>query len=372
MLWEATEKQQASVLGTTLSGLPLSSDRRPRSSELHFSADTIGDLMDGLYHPPFTTGPDSTYVNLPVRHLYRLLGFSESHPFRLELDHKLVHLQVLNYFCEGCVPVTCGLSKYLDGDRNLSQDAFNSRVAGASLKRSRGYVEESRRDSDLKEALGSVSNSASGNRKLMDEEWVIQEALPIKQQYRVHTIEDSVIDELTYFLRSTRRIQKERSSVNSFVRGVLKHLPKSVTEHSICGWDVVELSAGDYRIAELHFSGFHPVIDRGFHSSAVLARPIWGPYNIAKLFRFCEKKYRVKVSFGSFRDVNAEIQLLYGWISRWFDLLGICYAIQDSALLPDEAIDQDGVASKPSPYQSAEDLFKSIVQRFRNAADLLA
>ena len=66
---------------------------------------------------------------------------------------------------------------------------------------------------------------AAAPRRIEDEAWIVQEKVRIEKEYRVHSIEDRVIDDLTLLRYGTGDIPGERDAPNTFVQRLLDRLP---------------------------------------------------------------------------------------------------------------------------------------------------
>jgi hypothetical protein len=130
---------------------------------------------------------------------------------------------------------------------------------------------------------------------LVDEEWIVQERLSLMEEYRVHTLEDSVVPDLTRFRHSNRPAGSERKTVEGFVQEVLDSLPNGFVAETCCGWDVARMRDGPYKVVEVNFAGLHPFPPCGFQCSGFMALPPWGPAAFAELLSFVEAKYDVVI-----------------------------------------------------------------------------
>src|SRR5437764_714794 len=119
--WNAAEVGAAGGIAASIGGFQVPRKTRTPNAFATFSAGEALDLIDGLYRSATAKpGWNGHLRYLPARHLYRILAFDETHPFRWRLEHKLVQALVLDHFCPGSVPVTCGLSAYVAGLESAS------------------------------------------------------------------------------------------------------------------------------------------------------------------------------------------------------------------------------------------------------------
>jgi hypothetical protein len=366
MDWDADELKRAEAIAKDLAAYKIPRCVGPQSTGVCLSPETAVPLLDGIrktrrVHP----------ANLvPIRHLYRLLHFDENHPFRWRLEHKLVQALVLRSFCPSCVPASSGLYTYLAKHPcpRTEQDLRRS-LAGVYLKAALGSGADPDNEREANVAIAAILSSPAVPRvsSLVDEQWIVQERLSIAEEYRVHTIEDSVVPDLTYLRYSDRTIRGERQGPNEYVESVLRTLPAAFVAHSICGWDICRTADGVYKVIEVNLGGFHPDVKRGFQCSGVFNREIWGPYVIARLLLFVEKKYQANVSCQSARVEPAQLGYLYMWISRWLTLLRICELIGGlESSMNDGA---HGVASgeMQAEYSPAQQFLADVLRRLRKA-----
>jgi hypothetical protein len=275
---------------------------------------------------PFHKNLSSTYRAVPIRQLSHLMGLDEHRPFLWRLEHKLVQALVLDQLCPGHVAVTLGLGRYAAGiHKNDLRGKLHEEFTlwGFYLKPSMGDSSGERPVIDdshviLKDIeLGKIR---LGNPvAITDEAWLLQRRLSIKNEYRVHSIEDRVIDNLTYNRYGRGDIPRERDAPNAYIQGVLDRLPAGFVGGSLLGWDVAWL--GDrFGIVEVNFCGFHPVFRRGYQCSGYYQDWEWGASMTARLLRFLERADGIRI------DVEADDRQNPGWwfynkLSKWMPLL---------------------------------------------------
>src|SRR5580698_8643222 len=205
--WIQEEIRQIDTLAAEIGNCPLPRRRSPLASRLDLRVSEGLCLREGL--------AGSTRALL-VRQLLRALGFDEHRHLQWRMEHKLIQALVLRSFIPESIPVTCGLST-LAGRRD-------SRELGQFLASHfpDGYV--------IKAALGDSSGEiANGNGaelawvglesvqprqpySLIDEKWVVQERIPITTEYRVHSLEEDVIEDLTFRRYDDGSIPGERET----------------------------------------------------------------------------------------------------------------------------------------------------------------
>jgi len=135
---------------------------------------------------------------------------------------------------------------------------------------------------------------------LLDEQFIFQEQVDIAEEYRVHSIEDSVIPGLTY-LRHTPHSTDVRSTgkPESFVQEVLNALPSGMTRDSLCGWDIAIDCNGKPFVIEVNYSGMHSVYRPGFQCSGFFhTRPL-AVQCLARLIDFMGSMYGVELEIES-------------------------------------------------------------------------
>ncbi|MBV9762424.1 MAG: hypothetical protein JO340_17820 [Acidobacteriaceae bacterium] len=222
---------------------------------LRLAVSEIGDLSEGIW---------GSFPVTFIRHIYRELGFDEHRVFNWSLEHKLIQALVLNHYSPGCMPATRGLS----------------RSNGASF---------------IKPTLG----DSSGDRQpasLLDETWIVQDRVPIATEYRVHSFEARIVEDLTFHRYGKGDIPGERDAPNAFVQSILDRLPDAIVAGSLCGWDIARTPASGFLVIEVNFTGFHPIFNRGFQTSGWFHDADWGALSAARLVRFLEQHCGLEVS----------------------------------------------------------------------------
>lgn len=375
MKWNTWEVANAGEIARALSN-----DKAPRrmpieGKMLHFAVEDAGKLTTGLHQPVLVRTPSDpiafSWNFLPMRHLYHLLEFDESHPFRWRLEHKLIQALILNHFCPDSVPVTSGLLRHFSQFTELSELDIRAELANRYVKRSLGYGS----NPDDSAAKGEAAKSLVSNRSvslptLSEETWIIQERLQIDEEFRVHTFEDRVLDELTFMRHSNRPCKENVEGPNRFVAEVLKSLPDAFVSMSICGWDIARIGT-EYRIVEVNFAGLHLSEVPGFQCSSFLAQPVWGPLVLARLLYFLEKEHRVTAAFELSPSARPEINSLYWWLARWIEVFRLSDLVNGMSRSLNEWQNDfvpEGISTK---YRPAEQLLNLLVGRLRSTLSLL-
>jgi len=373
--WNPVETAQAEEIVRSLM-----SYRTPRAAvppsfqPISFVPNAAGNLIPGLYQFPPQYGPTANFGYIPARHLYRVLGFDESHPFRWNLEHKLVQALVLNHFCPCSVPVTRGLGRHWsERMRSVSVEALHSELSAEYVKRTLGFGATSDNRDETEKALQFlISEETRMPRGLVDEVWILQERLSVSEEFRVHSIEDSVVEDLTFTRHSREPVREGKSGPNRYVEEVVRCLPDALLANTICGWDIVKIGQ-EYKVIEINFSGDHPFEKPGFQCSGFLSQKTWGPTVFARLLRFVESKYRIQFQCGKAEGADPALNAMYWWISRWMDFLRVSNSIDELAACIREAKDSGELSnSEHSEYQPVQDLLERLVNRLKTTVGLIS
>jgi len=264
----------------------------------------------------------STFRALIIRQLLAKFGFDEHRVFQWRLEHKLVQAVLLNHYAPGCVPVTCGLGRFVskaEGNLRCSiEDAF---PAGYVIKEALGHSSGERGVMDrTEEALASIGDCAIPER-LWDEQWLLQQRIPIEKEYRVHSIEGDVIPDLTFHRFGSGNIPGERDGPNRYVSELLRKLPDAVVGGSLLAWDIALTPAGELVVIEVNFSGYHPVCGEGFQCSGYYQDVPWGASMIARLLRFVEDTDGVSIQLDINLKTPSRERDFYAEVIRWREML---------------------------------------------------
>jgi hypothetical protein len=276
--WISEELRQIDPLTAEIASCGLQRRRAPLKAKLGLRLSDGLALVDGL--------AGSTRALL-VRQLLRAIGFDELRHLRWRVEHKLIQALVLRSWLPELIPVTCGLYSLA---RCHGAQALRPLLAEIFPG---GYV--------LKSALGDSSGESSGGNPadavlsspefitapptscVLDEKYIVQERIAIATEYRVHSLEEDVIDDLTFRRYDGGSIPTERDAPNAFVRSVLGRLPDGLVGGSLLAWDIALQPSGEFAIIEVNFSGFHPEFKRGFHCSGYFHDYNWGACDTARL-----------------------------------------------------------------------------------------
>lgn len=297
--------------------------------------------------------PPRNYAQLFMWQLYRALRFDEHHVFRWRFEHKLVQALLLNHYCPGSVPVTMGLARALAGGRYerdaLTREASELTGKRTIVKAALGYGSGERGEFDQRSAAHQryASSSAIDTPScLHDEEFIVQEFMPIRTEFRVHSLEGQVVDELTFLRHAPRTAtREERRRPNRFVQDVLDGLPDALVRHSLHSWDVALTEDHACKVVEINVAGVHPVVNAGFHCSGFFLQPWLAPQTIATLLRAIRQRYGVRVHINLDGERATSRQKGYWWIAACARLLDECGAAAD-----DEALGRGGLLAADMPY----------------------
>jgi hypothetical protein len=265
--WLASELRQIAPVVASIAACDVPRRRSPLTSNLTLCLSEAIPLLKGL-------GGGTRAVL--VRQLLRSLAFDECRCLPWRLDHKLVQALVLRSYLPEAIPVTCGFNGIL-----AIEDAGSLEQAGYFIKRA--LSDSSGEEGNQAEARPCVSGQQPAVQDLADEEYVVQERIPIACEYRVHSLEDEVIDDLTFRRYDRGSIPGERDAPNAAVQAMLDRLPNGIVGGSLLAWDVARTRDGSFVVIEVNFSGFHPVFKRGFHCSGYFHDYHWGACDTARL-----------------------------------------------------------------------------------------
>lgn len=274
--WNPEEVRQIQPLAREIAGSGFPRSRIPLTAPLDLKLSHALDLIDGL--------AGSTRA-LPVRQLLRALGFDEHRHLQWRVEHKLIQALLLHEWVAECIPVTCGLqalAHQFKGDdlrRVLAARFSSGYVIKSALGDSSGEAPREEPDAILR----TLSLDSAAISEVLQERWIVQQRVEIATEYRVHSLEEDVVEDLTFRRYEGGAIPGERDAPNAFVRAILGHLPDALVGNSLLAWDVVLQPSGEFAIIEVNFSGFHPEFKRGFHTSGYFHDARWGACDTARL-----------------------------------------------------------------------------------------
>ncbi len=316
MQWNNDELAEGARLANEMGAWAGPRSTRPADSSITLRLSDGLALTDGLPPPP---NPRSLFI----RHLLQTLGLDEHRVFHWRVEHKLVQALLLAHWCPGAVPVTRGLGRALSGLSPAAARAWFQRLDArallvkAALGQGSGELRHVDQSSLALDTLLREDEELSSPRTASDERFIIQQRLRIVREYRVHSLEDTVIPDLCF-----RRYDPERTHADeceaptAFVRDLLARLPAGFVKDTLYGWDVAADEGGRWHVVELNPSGFHPRFKRGFHTSGFFQTAAWGPSCTATLLDFMHRRYGVTVDIALDADGPAAERAAYASASR--------------------------------------------------------
>jgi hypothetical protein len=288
--WISEELSQIEALAAEIADCPRPRLRTPLSRRLDLKLSDARPLVEGL---------GGNTRALLVRQLLRALGFDEEHHLRWRIEHKLLQALVLREWMPCALPVTCGLTAFAReyGAARLRRRLAAQFPGGYRIKLALGDSSgEAPQDGSADATLAAIE--ASGTPAfcpILDEHFIVQQEIPIAIEYRVHSLEDDVVEDLTFRRYEGGSISGERDAPNAFVQSLLGQLPDALVSGSLLAWDIALQPSGEYAVIEVNFSGFHPVFKRGFHCSGYFHDRHWGACDTARLLNHVASKDDVEV-----------------------------------------------------------------------------
>jgi hypothetical protein len=276
---------------------------------------------------PLLQGLGGNTRALIIRQLCQLLEFDEHRHLQWRVEHKLVQALILNHYCPGVMPVTRGLDLRLlrtgisGFRRSLHEEYPNGFYIKSALGDSSGERSDCDRTHIILDAIERGHRNVTRPPTLIEEMFVIQERIPIAREYRIHTIEDRFLEDLTFLRYGRGNIPGERDRPNAYVQSILDKLPDGIVAGSLCGWDVALTFERKFHVIEVNFSGFHPVYKRGFHCSGFYHDPDWGASLTARLLRHLENADGVKVVVQPDTEDYPSEQRFYADVIHWQERL---------------------------------------------------
>jgi len=288
--WLPDEISQIGPVAAEIANCGLPRRRRPLTSRLDLRLSEGLGLVDGL---------GGSRRALPVRQLLRALGFDEARHLQWRMEHKLIQALVLRTWIPELIPVTCGLHSLArkHGTPGIRQFLTNNFPHVYLLKAALGDSSGESGGRYNGEAVLALMDYrvAPAPCRILDEETVAQERIAIATEYRVHSLEEDVIEDLTFRRYHGGSIAGERDGPNAFVTSVLRRLPDGLVGGSLLAWDIALQPWSNYKIIEVNFTGFHPVFKRGFHCSGYFHDRNWGACDTARLLNHVGRKDGVEV-----------------------------------------------------------------------------
>jgi hypothetical protein len=316
--WFCEETEQAAALIREIDEFVCPRRRTISASTLHLALSKAIPLLDGLAGNPRAVA---------IRQLYQVLGFNEHQQLRWRLEHKLVQALVLNHYCPDEVPVTRGLSGYMRGmepsqvRRSLHQEFPDGFYIKNTLSDSTGEHELCDRTHLVLAAIESGQENMPDCKGITDETYIVQNRVHMVKEYRVHSIEDEIIEDCTFRRYGRGNIPGERDAPNAYVQAILNKLPGGIVGGSLYGWDIGLTADGKFQIIEANPSGFHTVYKAGFHCSGFYHDIQWGANITARLLRFIERVDQVKVIVEPDTQCHPHAHQFYSDVVYWQERL---------------------------------------------------
>ncbi len=258
---------------------------------------------------------------LLVRQLLSALGFDEHRHLQWRVEHKLIQALVLRHWIPESIPVTCGLNRlaYRYGPTGLRQFLADDYPRGFLIKDalgdSSGELPNCNNGELILHKLEAGPTPPPG--LLLDETHVVQERIDIITEYRVHSLEDEVIPDLTFRRYDAGSIVDEREAPNAFVKSLLGRLPDALVGGSLLAWDIAQQPSGEFAVIEVNFSGFHPAFKRGFHCSGYFHDQHWGACDTARLLNHVARSTGVEVVAEPDAPEHSVENRFYAEVAAW-------------------------------------------------------
>lgn len=288
--WIPEEIRQAEAVASEIASCGLPRRRPPLTSRLDLKLSDALALVEGL------AGSNRA---LPVRQLLRALGFDEARHLQWRMEHKLIQALVLRSWAPEIIPVTCGLDCLArsHGPRGVRQFLADDFRRGYVLKAALGDSSGESGCGDNGEAVLRALESGETPQacRILDEKIAVQERIAIATEYRVHSLEEDVIEDLTFRRYDAGSIAGERDGPNAFVTSVLRRLPDGLVGGSLLAWDIAAQPSGEFTVIEVNFTGFHPAFKRGFHCSGYFHDRKWGACDTARLLNHVARRDGVEI-----------------------------------------------------------------------------
>ena len=240
-----------------------------------------------------------------TRHLSALCGLDEHRATSWRLEHKLIQAHLLDHYVRGVIPVTAGASH------------FKSVPPGAVVKNALGDSSGDR--GSWHTELPRVSRPVVF---VTDEECIVQEIVHVADEYRVHSVDGVVVEDLTFLrYRAGDLTAGDRAAPNAFVQALLDVLPAAISAGSLWGWDVARAKDGRFFVIELNVSGFHPVFRRGYQCSGYLHDATWGAKSVARLLRHLRDRHTVAVEIACDAPELSPEASFYREVRDWMQVI---------------------------------------------------
>lgn len=240
-----------------------------------------------------------------IRVLFECMGFNENRLFTWHLDHKLIQSQVFSHYVPGMFPETLGLAdmrrRAFEQDLPLATAISMAFPSGYFIKRAytAGSWEGARAD-NFSEFFSSDDREASVatyNGDPLCEEWIVQRRIPIRNEVRIHTLEDMVLPGLSNYRHQGEGVVRDFDRVNSYVANILRRLPPGLVGQTLYAWDIAEDDDGLFKVIEINLTGLHASFRPGFQCSGFFQELPDGPRLLSILLNHAQHFYNVFLDF---------------------------------------------------------------------------
>lgn len=232
-----------------------------------------------------------------VRVVLSALGFDERRLFAFHIEEKLSAYELFRPYGMP-MPRTAGLNNYLrrsatsdELDRALIADFGKDYVVKPVYGAGSGDAGTfDHRDFVMRE-FATISAMTTRDR----DGYIVQERIAILREVRVHTIERSVIREMTFPRYRRASLNPDiQVTIEHFAEATLGMLPDFLVRDSLYGWDVAETPAG-FVVIEINPTGFHPEWCRGYQTTGFVQEGSDADRNLARLLDAIESIYSVDI-----------------------------------------------------------------------------
>ncbi|HEX3879642.1 MAG TPA: hypothetical protein VHW24_21815, partial [Bryobacteraceae bacterium] len=259
---------------------------------------------------------------LPLRQAFLALDFDEQRLGRWRLEHKLVQALVFRQYCADSLPLTHGLDRLTQGveSRDLRALLKQKFPSGFIIKTALGDCSGAEIDSRTEAALAWIESGARfapGPGALVDEEFIVQERKRIRREYRVHSIEDRIIGDLTVHRHQGLVAPGERQGPNEYVQRILNALPSGIVAGAHLAWDVALLEDTGFSAIEVNIGGLHTRWNPGFHASGFFHHKDYGAIYTARLLLFLESTYQCCIQVIADAPELFEENYFYSEVADW-------------------------------------------------------
>jgi len=227
-----------------------------------------------------------------IRNLFYWLNLNEHHVFRWRLDNKYIQYLIFDHYNPDCMPETLSLSNILsskNGVQKIKTHLKNGYFIKATLGHSSGKDNSFDKTAELDHII-SVEKSLDS--ACINEKWILQKKLTLRNEFRIHTFNKEIISGLTFEVHAMDSFDSYLNA-EIYLKDILEKLPDSILQGSLIGWDIGITDTGNYFIIEANFSGFHPEFNYGFQTSGYFQDITYGPIVCAWLNNYLKAKYQI-------------------------------------------------------------------------------